>query len=69
MSNATIVIVLDLDEPADCPHGTATAAGGESRDFHGWLGLAAAIEALTRTGHGATGAPAFAHTADQGEKP
>jgi hypothetical protein len=46
MSTTTIVIVLDLDDAADCPSGSAAVAGGEAREFHGWLGLAAAIKAL-----------------------
>ncbi len=48
MTTTTIVIDLDHDEDVDCPSGTATVAGAEPRRFHGWLGLAAAIEALTQ---------------------
>ena len=50
MSKTTIVIVLDLDldDDTDCPFGTATVADAEPRSFHGWLGLTAAIEALTK---------------------
>jgi hypothetical protein len=51
MSATTVVIVLHLDDLADRPSGTATAAGAEPRSFHGWLGLAAAIEALTHPNH------------------
>jgi hypothetical protein len=47
MGNAAVTIVLELDESADCPSGTATVAGGAAREFHGWLGLAEAIAALT----------------------
>ena len=54
MSDATVVIVLELDPAADCPCGSATVAGGAPRTFHGWLGLAAAIESLTG---GCTGRP------------
>ena len=46
MTITTIVVVLELDDTADCPSGSASAAGGETRTFHGWLGLAAAIDAL-----------------------
>lgn len=49
MSSATIVIVLELDESADCPSGSAAVAGGSPRQFHGWLGLATAIAALTHS--------------------
>jgi hypothetical protein len=48
MTTTTIVIDLDLDAKADSPVGTATAAGCAPRPFHGWLALAAAIEALTQ---------------------
>ena len=48
MTITTIHVVLELDDTTDCPSGTATAHGGEPRAFHGWLGLAAAIDALTR---------------------
>jgi hypothetical protein len=47
MGNAAVTIVLELDESADCPSGTATGPGGAAREFHGWLGLAEAIAALT----------------------
>jgi len=53
MGTATIVIVLDLDEAADCPRGTASA-NGATHPFHGWLAFAAAIEALTHPKPGAT---------------
>ena len=53
MSTATIVIVLDLDAAFDCPRGTAIAADGASRDFHGWLGLASTIEVLVTATAGA----------------
>lgn len=55
MSTTTIVIVLEHDDAADCPSGSATVAGGEPREFHGWLGLAAAITALTHAGDDETG--------------
>jgi hypothetical protein len=43
----TIEIVLDLEESLDHPRGTAALPDGTPRPFHGWLGLAAAIESLT----------------------
>jgi len=67
MSTATTVITLSLDETADCPSGTATTARGESRAFHGWLGLAAAIQALAGIGSRERGAPSV-HTASEGEQ-
>jgi hypothetical protein len=54
MSTARIVIVLDLDEVEDCPHGTATGVDGATRPFHGWLALASVIEALAHPNPGAT---------------
>jgi hypothetical protein len=48
MTTTTIVIVLELDALADCPSGHASVAGGERQAFHGWLGLATAIDALTQ---------------------
>lgn len=46
MSATTILILVELDDAADCPSGSATVPGGEPREFYGWLGLAAAIKAL-----------------------
>ena len=49
MARTSITIVLELDETTDHPAGTARLADGTSRDFHGWLGLAEAIDVLART--------------------
>ena len=49
MARTSITIVLELDETTDCPAGSARLPGGTSRDFHGWLGLAEAIDSLART--------------------
>jgi hypothetical protein len=48
MTITTIVVVLELDDTADSPSGNATGPTGESQAFHGWLGLAAAIDVLTQ---------------------
>jgi hypothetical protein len=49
MSSTSIVIVLELElnQPADCPTGRIGLQGRATRVFHGWLGLAEAITALT----------------------
>lgn len=49
MARTSITIVLELDETTDSPSGRARLADGTARDFHGWLGLAEAIDALART--------------------
>lgn len=49
MARTSITIVLELDETAaDSPSGCARAEDGRSRDFHGWLGLTEAIDALVQ---------------------
>ena len=45
MADTTLTIVLDLEATADRPTGTARLPDGTSRTFHGWLGLAEAIDA------------------------
>lgn len=47
MAGMSITIVLELDEEADCPVGSARLPDGSRHPFHGWLGLAEAIDALT----------------------
>ena len=49
MARTTITIVLEFDRPADCPSGWARLQDGTAREFHGWLGLAAALDSLART--------------------
>ena len=49
MARTTITIVLELDEPTDHPSGSARLPDGTAREFHGWLGLAAALDSLART--------------------
>src|SRR5262245_55191598 len=49
----TITIVLGLDESTDSPPGSARLPDGTAREFHGWLGLAAALDSLARTSAGA----------------
>jgi len=46
MARTTITIVLELDEATDCPSGSARLPDGTARTFHGWLGLAAALDSL-----------------------
>lgn len=46
MARTGVTIVLDLDPTADSPVGTARLPDGTHRAFHGWLGLAEAIDAL-----------------------
>jgi hypothetical protein len=52
MARASVTIVLELDEMTDTPVGRAHVPGGPSREFHGWIGLAEAIDALARTPEG-----------------
>jgi hypothetical protein len=47
MARTSITIVLELDPAADVPAGTARLPREAARRFHGWLGLAEAIDALT----------------------
>jgi hypothetical protein len=54
---ASITIVFELDETSDRPCGSAHLPDGTSREFHGWLGLAEAVDALAR----ADGDPARGH--------
>src|SRR5262245_3562708 len=49
----TITIVLGLDESTESPSGSARLPDGTAREFHGWLGLAAALDSLSRTSAGA----------------
>lgn len=52
MARTSVTIVLELDETADTPVGRAHVLGGPSREFHGWIGLAEAIDSLARTHEG-----------------
>ena len=54
MARMCITIVLELDDETESPAGRAALADGTSRDFHGWLGLTEAIDALVRTNAGST---------------
>ena len=49
MPHTTVTIVLELDTSADCPSGCARFQDGTAREFHGWLGLAAALDSVVRT--------------------
>jgi hypothetical protein len=46
-----------LDDAADCPAGLASVPGGEPRAFHGWLGLATAIQDLAGAGRAGPSEP------------
>ena len=48
MARPSITIVLELDETTDSPSGSAHLPDGTTREFHGWLGLAEAIDVLGR---------------------
>ena len=50
VARTSITIVLELDEATDRPAGSARLLGGQPRMFHGWLGLAEAIDTLARVG-------------------
>lgn len=52
VARRTITIVLELDEATGTPAGHARVPGGPSREFHGWIGLTEAIDALARTPEG-----------------
>jgi hypothetical protein len=52
MAHTSVTIVLELDEMTDSPVGRARVPGGPCREFHGWIGLAAAIDSLARTHEG-----------------
>ena len=67
MARTTTTIVLELDQTTDCPSGSARLTDGTSRDFHGWLGLAEAIDVLAQTPVGAT--PTGVNPAEAGEEP
>jgi hypothetical protein len=54
MARTSITIVLELDDETDSPAGSALLPDGTSREFHGWLALTEAIDALVRTDAGAT---------------
>jgi hypothetical protein len=46
MSDSVRAIRLELSLDGDSPAGSARVCGGPSREFVGWLGLVAAIEAI-----------------------
>jgi hypothetical protein len=48
MARTSITITLEIDEATDSPSGCARLQDGTAREFHGWLGLAAAIDSLAR---------------------
>lgn len=54
MARPSITIVLELDETTGTPAGHAHVPGGSCREFHGWIGLTEAIDALARTHAGAS---------------
>ncbi|HWT95508.1 MAG TPA: hypothetical protein VN238_21100 [Solirubrobacteraceae bacterium] len=48
LTDGPIELLLQIDEGTDPIQGRLTLAGETTRAFRGWLGLAAAIEELTR---------------------
>jgi hypothetical protein len=46
VARTSITIVLELDDTSDTPVGSARLPDGTCRTFHGWLGLAEAIDSL-----------------------
>ena len=48
MARTSLTIVLELDEATDSPSGIARGPDGTAREFHGWLGLAEAIDSFAR---------------------
>jgi hypothetical protein len=69
MAATSITIVLELDETTDSPFGSARLPDGRSREFHGWLGLAKAIDALAGTArsHPLGSSPDFEEHRNQSE--
>jgi hypothetical protein len=58
VSGETVVIRLELQPSDDSLRGRASDASGAARDFVGWVGLVAAIDALVPGGPPSPGAVA-----------
>jgi hypothetical protein len=58
VTGETVVIRLELQPSDDSLRGRASDASGAGRDFVGWVGLVAAIDALVPGGPSAPGAAA-----------
>ena len=65
MAHATITIVLEL-ESTECPSGSARLPDGTARKFHGWLGLAAALDSLARRAAGPVPVAGDSTVSDEG---
>ena len=52
VARTSVTIVLELDATTDIPVGRARVPDGPSREFHGWIALAEAIDSLSRTDDG-----------------
>jgi hypothetical protein len=63
----TVVIRLELQRADDALTGRASDGGGAAREFVGWMGLVAAIDALVRGAAHAPTAPDSSGAADEGE--
>jgi hypothetical protein len=50
ISTTTRRVILDAAINRSVIHGTLTAPSGDRRDFHGWLELNTALEAILDTG-------------------
>jgi hypothetical protein len=62
----TVVIRLELQRADESLTGRASDGSGAAREFIGWMGLVAAIDALVRGAAPAPAAPDSSGTADEG---
>jgi hypothetical protein len=65
VTGETVVIRLELQPSDDSLRGRASDANGTRRDFVGWVGLVAAIDALVPGGPPAPGAGAATEGPDE----
>jgi hypothetical protein len=65
----TVVIRLELHLADESLTGRASDGGGAAREFVGWMGLVASIDALVRGDAPAPTAPDSTRAADEGGSP
>jgi hypothetical protein len=65
VTGETVVIRLELQPSDDSLRGRASDASGAARDFVGWVGLVAAIDALVPRGPPAPGPGAATEGPDE----